>query len=79
MTVDRDSGAVSVDVHIDSDLWAAIASDARACFEANPGVSAGEAYWRAVEKHVETVPNIIVDGETRGAEDIIGLEVPDAE
>jgi hypothetical protein len=75
VAVGSDTNAVSVDVHISRELWATITAEARHRYEHDPEASAGDAYWDAVFEHIETVPNIIVEDEVKGPEDIADLEV----
>lgn len=60
------------DVHIDRDTWKSIATKAQALYEGG-GKDPEVAYWDALHEHLELVPNVVVDGEAKGLEDVDGL------
>ena len=68
---------VSADIGISAERWASIKRRAQERLDADPEVSVEEAYWDAVFAHVEVVPNIHVDGDVKGVEDI-GTAADDA-
>jgi hypothetical protein len=80
MTISKDADVVSVDIHVDAVLWAAIASETRSRVEHTPGVDPDEALRAAIERHLTIKPTIVVDGEARGVEDLdLDLDLEDGD
>lgn len=77
MTVGPDHNAVVVDIHVDADLWAQIASETRVRVEQTPGADAGDIYRAVIDELITLKPTIVVDGEPRGVEDI-GVDLEDS-
>jgi hypothetical protein len=73
MTIGPNHNAVVVDVHVDADLWALIASETVTRVE-ETGEDPYEAYRAVLDERITLEPTIGVDGETRGVEDIDALE-----
>ncbi|MFP8955064.1 hypothetical protein ACLI4Z_19235 (plasmid) [Natrialbaceae archaeon A-arb3/5] len=65
----RDTHTAQVDVELEREQWERLRLDAAYSIQRS-GRDPETAFWDNVNEHVETVPNIVVDGETVGPEDV---------
>ena len=68
-----DTECIQVDVELDAETWRTIQQRAQA-YARHPGKDAEAAFWDAIHETVQTIPNLVVDGETKGIEDVPRLE-----
>jgi len=64
-----------VDVGVSPDRWQVIEEHATDRLQYDPGATPETAYWDAVFEYVEVTPNIHVNGDVKGVEDIVTADV----
>lgn len=60
---------IQVDVELDTETWRTVQERARR-YARHPGKDAETAFWDAVHETVQTVPNLVVDGDVKGIDDV---------